>query len=787
MTALRRKLLRDLIHLRTQLAAVTLVAASGIALFIALRSMKTHLETSQADYYAAYRFADLFVQLKRAPESMASAIALVPGVATVQTRIVDEVMLDVPGLAEPATGRLVSIPAGGAPTLNRLHLRRGTTITPGRADEVIASDAFASANGLVPGDSVGAVINGRWQTLRIVGMAMSPEYLYEVRGGELFPDNRRFGVLWMSRETLATAFDMAGAFNDATLTLAPGAVEADVIDALDRLLDRYGTLGAYGRAEQVSHTFVSSEIAQMQITSIIIPAIFLGVTAFLLHVVMARIVSTQRDQIGVLKAFGYRNGAVAAHYLGLALAPVAVGGALGIGVGLWFAGGLAAMYARFFRFPETGFEADLGILATALAIDIGAALAGALAAVHRVTTLPPSEAMRAEGPARYRRGVIDRLGLERRLTASARMTIRGVERRPYRSLLSILGSSLAVAIVIIGLYSFDAIDVMKDLQFRHVQREDIMVSFTGPRPLAATAELGRLPGVTRVEPFRVAPARLQREHRSARTAIFGLRRDGELRRIVDRDRTVYPPPHDGLLLSAHLAGTIAVAPGDTLSVELLEGTRSRYMLPVAGIVDDLLGEAAYLELERLDALLDEPRTISGAFVAADADRDSAIYQSLQRLPAVSSVGVKAAAVTGFEESIAESFRLSLVAIVGFACVIAGGVVYNNARVALSERGRELASLRILGFTRREVAAFLLGEQALLTLAALPVGSVLGFAATVLMASGFESDLFRLPLVVTARTYSTAWAVVIGAAVLSAVAVRWRLDRLDLIAVLKSRE
>ncbi|HVB57315.1 MAG TPA: ABC transporter permease, partial [Candidatus Acidoferrales bacterium] len=300
MTALNKKLFRDLWHMRGQLVTVALVAACGIATYVTMRGTYESIRSAQQDYYTRYRFADIFAHLKRAPDSLAATIAAIPGVSSVQTRVVVEVTLDVPGLEEPALGRLISIPARETPMLNSLCIRSGSYLDPSRRDGVIISESFGKANKLNVGDTIGAVINGRWERLQIVGTAISPEYVYEIRGSEIFPDNRRFGVMWMSRDALGPPFNMDGAFNDVTLSLAPGASEADVIARLDTLLDPYGGLGAYGRYDQLSNRFLSDEIVQDRITGIFIPTIFLGVAAFLIHVVLSRLVNTQRGPIGLL-------------------------------------------------------------------------------------------------------------------------------------------------------------------------------------------------------------------------------------------------------------------------------------------------------------------------------------------------------------------------------------------------------------------------------------------------------------------------------------------------------
>jgi putative ABC transport system permease protein len=788
--ALRRKLWRDLVHLRGPFAAVALVIASGVAVFVTLRSMHGYLTSSLAEYYARHRFAEVFASVGRAPRGLAARLAVVPGVAAVEARVVADVLLDVPGLAEPASARLVSLPARGAPRLNLPHLRSGRWPARdggGARREVVASDAFCRANRLRPGDRLAALLNGRFERLVVVGTAISPEYVYEIRAGQIFPDNRRFGVLWMSETALAAAFDLEGAFNDVALLLAPGASEPEVVARLDRMLAPWGGLGAYGRDAHLSHRFITDEIAETQVTSLLLPAIFLGVTAFLLHIVLLRLVSTQRDQIAVLKAFGYSDRAVGLHYLGLALLPVGAGATAGVAFGLYFALRLAGVYARFFQFPSARFTPDWGIALAAVLVAGGAALLGALAAVRRAVALPPAEAMRPESPAIFRRGPLERSGVARRLSPAARIVARQLERRPLRAAFGVAGIALALAMVFTGWDMFAAVDRMKLVHFEAAAREDATVVFREAQAPAVRHALGRLPGVTRVEPFRAAAVRLRHGPRSHRTALTGLEAGGELRRVVDRHMRAHPLPPRGLLMSAKLAEILDLEPGERVTVEALEGRRPVGEVPVGALVDELLGASAYLEVGELDRLLGEGERRSGAFLAVDRARGRELDARLKRLPQVVGVARREADLRGFEATIAESFRISIVTIVGFACVLAFGLVYNGARIALSERGRELASLRVLGFSRREVAAMLLAEQAAITLLAQPLGVALGVGLCALVAFRFDSELFRMPFVVPAETVALAVFTVLAAAVVSGWAVRRRLDRLDLVAVLKTRE
>jgi putative ABC transport system permease protein len=785
--ALRRKLWRDLWHLRGQAVAIALVVACGVATVVTTRTAYDSLVISRAAYYARYRFADVFASLKRAPEALAREIERIPGVAAVRTRVVFEVTLDVPGLREPATGRLVSVPERRVPILNDLHLRSGRWIEPGRRDEVLVSEAFATANRLREGDGIGAVLNGRWQRLRIVGIALSPEYVYEIRGTDLFPDNERFGVVWMSREAMGPAFEMEGAFNDVVLALAPGASESDVIARLDRLLARWGGLGAIGRDDQISHRFLSDEIAQNRITGTVVPAIFLGVAAFLLNVVLRRLVATQRDQIAVLKAFGYANASVAAHYLGLALVAVAGGVLVGSGLGLWWGRAIHRLYVDFYRFAVWGFEAGPSTFALAGGVAALAALVGALGAVRTAVALPPAEAMRPEPPARFRAGALERIGLRRWLSPASRMVVRNLARRPGRAALSALGMALAVALLVVGRFFLDSVTTLAEVQFRVVQRDDATLAFHEPLPGRARFDLAHLPGVLRAEPWRAVPARLRFEHRSHRTALLGLAPGAELRRLVDESLGEVPLPPEGLVLTRRLGEILGVAAGDEVTIEILEGERARRSARVAGFVDELIGLAAYMDAGALARLLRESGSVSGAWLRVDAREQARLYAELKRTPVAAGVMLKGVLLRSFEETLARSLGVFNTVLVSFACVIAFAMVYNTARIALSERGRELASLRVLGFTRAEVTQMLLGEQALLVGLAIPFGLAIGYLVSAWIVGAYQWELFRLPFVVSARTCAFAVLVTLGAALGSGLVVGRRLARLDLVAVLKTRE
>lgn len=786
--ALDRKLWRDLVDLKGQATAIVLVLLCGVATWVMFIATLDSLKATRADYYSNYRFADVFASLKRAPESLRPRIEALPGVAVVETRVVAPANLDVPDFQEPVTALFVSIPDHGNQRLNALLIREGRYIRPYSDEEIIVSAPFAEAHGLGPGDRLYAVINGRRSAFTIVGIGLSPEYVYQIRPGGLFPDYERYGVMWMGRDALARAFNMDGAFNDVVLRLVPRASEREVIERLDGLLERYGGLGAIGRRDQASHRFLDEELAQLGNLSRIFPVIFLGVAVFLLNVVLSRLVTLQREQIATLKAFGYANGEIMWHYLKLVFVIVLAGVIGGIAVGTWLGRWMAGIYREFFHFPYLAFEVNAQTMAEAALASLGAAALGTFLAVYRAARIDPAQAMQPEAPARYRQSLVERLGLGRVLTQPDRMILRHVGRHPLKTSLSIAGIAVAAAITMTSTFQRDTVQQMVDLQFNMLQREDVGVVFAEPTSYRARFELAALDGVRRVEVHRSVPVELRAGHRTWRTSISGMEPGGDLQRVLDIDHTPIDLPREGVLLTDYLGELLGVGVGERLSVQVLEGARPQREVVVAGLVQEYLGLSAYMDREALNRLLREGPAISGAFLAVDDPAHlPRLYRQLKDSPRVAGVVLRKEEMAKFDELMEESMLFYTFVASIFSVVIAFGVVYNSARIALAERSRELASLRVLGFTRAEISYILLGELGLLTLVALPFGFFAGWFLSWLIARNLQSELYRFPLVLEPGSYAFAALVVLAAAAMSGLLVRRRLDRLDLVGVLKARE
>lgn len=787
MSRLDLKLWRDLRRMKSQVVAVAMVMACGLAMMIMARSLIFSLESTRREYYEANRFAEIFAALKRAPNSLAEQIGRIPGVAAVEPGISSQVTLDIPSLDEPASGNVRSLPDFDAPQLNRLFLRSGRWLTPGSRGEVLVGEAFAEANKLKPGDSIAMLLNGRRQELRVAGIVLSPEFIFESRPGAALPDNRTYGVFWMPYKELARAFDLDGAFNYLSLTLSPGGPPQPVIAELDRLLTAYGGRGAFGRADHPSHIRVSDEIRILGTIAIGFPLIFLSVAAFMTNAVLSRLLSLQREQIAILKAFGYSNAQIVVHYLKFALVMVIIGTGVGAVAGIALGHQLVGLYHRFYRFPDLHFRPNRGALIAALAVSVFAALAGVFSAVRRAAKLPPAEAMRPEPPASFRPAFVERTGIARLLSHSFRIAMRNLERKPMQALFTVAGLAMATGILIVPSAFRDSVDEIMDFQWDTLDRGDLSIGLVEPAQSSVIHNFEHLPGVITVEPARNAAVRVNFGHRRRQIAIRGLPQDGLHSRVVDNSPHVIPLPKEGLVISSKLAEVLGAQVGDELTVEALEGKRVSGAIRLVGLAEDFAGVTAYMDIDALNRFMGDGDVVTGANFCVDQARRPEFLRALKGVPKVGWVVIKNSLRENFRQTTAASIGLLQTIYMSFAIVVAFGVVFNSARISLAERARELATLRVIGFSRREVGAVLIAELAALTLVAVPIGLLLGTGFATAIFQSVNTETVRLPLILTTANYALAALVVAVAATVSILIVLRSLNHLNLVGALKAPE
>ena len=787
MRALDKKLVRDIRRLWAQSLAIAAVLSVGVMIMVMAFGTQISLTETRDTYYERSRFADVWSSAQRAPKTLLPEIAAIEGVARVEARISQYAILDIPGMDDPAMGQLLSIPASGKPEMNIPVLREGRFPEAGKEKEVLLAQVFADAHGFSPGDTFSITLNGQKREVQVVGVALSPEFVYTIGPGSIMPDDERFGVMWMAEDVLAAAFNLSGAFNSVTLGVTRGTDLAPVKEDLERLLKPYGGTGPYDREQQVSNAFLDGELEQLDVMARVIPPIFLVVSAFLVNMVLGRLITLEREQIGLLKALGYSTAEIAWHYLKLSILIGAIGVLLGWAAGYALSKVMALLYIEYFKFPYLVFMQRPVVYAIGAGAGLFATMAGALFSVSRVARLSPAVAMSPPAPTRFRRGLFDRLIGILRPRQPTMMILRSIGRWPLRAAFTILGIALSAAIIVGGLFMFDSFDELIDIAFVQANRQDAILEFPIPRPESVIDDIENLPGVMIAEGALSVPARLYHEHHTRTIGIEGYREGNRLVRVFDGDARVDVNPEHGIVLAKRLADHLDVSTGDTIEVEFLQVDDTRHKVVVSGTVAQFFGLSAYMDNDKLAAMTGRSPQVMMANIVYDEAQEDALFQAVKDAPAISGITQLTEVRRGFDETIRESAGITLTVYTFLAALIAIGVVYNSARIQLSERARELASLRILGFTRGEVSYILLGELFILTIVAIPLGLWMGYGMAAAMVQSFKSDLYALPLIVTEPTYWRAALVVAGASFASALIVRRRIDRMDLVSVMKTRE
>jgi len=781
------KLFRDLQRLWAQALAIALVVAGGAAtLVLAVGSLRS-LEETRTAYYERYQFADVFASARRAPQSLADRIAEIPGVAAVDLRIAKLALLDIPNFREPATGQFISLPENGQPGLNRLYMRLGRMPDPRTPDEVVVSEGFAKAHAFSLGSHFSAILNGRKRDLIIVGTALSPEFIYAVGPGDRMPDERRFAIVWMSEKALASAYNLDGAFSSVNVKLLRNAAESEVIKRLDALIDPYGGQAAYGRRDQFSHAYLNHGLDMLRNMSRTLPPIFLLVAAFLINLTLGRTVALEREQIGLLKALGYGSGAIAWHYVKFVVVITIIGVVIGSAAGTWLGTYVTRLYGDYYRFPFLVFVQSPDLHVATAVLSLLAAILGAVRALREVLTLPPAVAMQPPAPPRFRRLLPVAFTIRNVLSQPVVMMLRNITGHPIRAMFTTLGMALATAILIASLFLSGTMEELINVTYFMADRQDATVSFVERRPLNVVEQISRLPGVLAVEPYREVPVRIRNGAVERRVMIGGRPRNADLSRIIDIDLHPVVLPQTGLAISSWLAQLLGARVGDFIEVDLLEGQRRTVSLPVTALVEDYFGIQGMMDFDALARLMREAPAANSVNLSLDLNERDRFYDAVKQLPVVSGTALQRVSLANFREAMAVVVTAMANIYTGLAVVIAFGVVYNSARISLSERARELASLRVLGFTQGEVLLILFLELALLTLLAQPPGWALGYGLAWTLKTKMAGDIMRTRLVVEHSTYALATAIVLAAAIFSALVVRRRINRLDLIAVLKTRD
>lgn len=756
-TVLDRKLVRDLRSAAGRLLAVASIMAVGVTLYVALGTAHHNLAEAQRRYYRRCRMADFWIDLKKVPLAELEPLGRLPGVGQVRPRIVFQVPVDLPQVAEPLAALVLSLPDQRQAVLNDIVLRSGSYFTAQRDNEVLVGEDFARHHRLRPGDRVHLVLNQRRQELVVVGTAISSEFVYVIGPGMITPDPARFGIFYLKHSFAEEAFGFEGAANQVVgqLERRPGTDVRQVLRRAEQMLAPYGVLATTPLADQLSNRFVSQEIDGLWTFAVVTPAIFLAVAALVLNVLMTRLAEQQRTVLGTLKALGYSDSALFWHLQKLALGVGLGGGLAGCVVGSWMAAWMTGVYRQFFQFPEFGNAWVPHTHAVGLGISVLCAAAGTLRGSRAVLRLMPAEAMRPPAPRQGRRIWLERLGkLWQALGSGSRLVLRNVVRNRVRTAAGVFAAGMGAAVLVNAQMMFDAPYYLMDFQFRAMWRSDVDLTFHQEHGRDAWDEAARFPGVARAEPVLSVPCTFRHGPYTKKGAIVGLWPKARL--TVPRDESGRPVavPAEGLAMSRTLADMLHLSQGDVVLVEPARGLRRPFRMPVVRILENYLGLAVYASLPNLSRLLGEEFAMNGVQLALDGSvaGRKALYRYLKQLPALQGYSTRQAALRGFEDTVLRTQWVVLALMLLFAGTVFFGSVLNASLVSLAERQREVATLYALGYGPWRIGSLLLRESLVTTLLGTALGMPLGYFLTVLTAVAYASEMFRLPVVARPTTW-----------------------------------
>ena len=800
MRVLDRKLVRELWGSKWLLSAIISIIVVGVTCLVSMGTAYSNLTEAKRRYYRQCRMADFSIDLKKAPLSDLELVAEIPGVAAIRPRIgfyatvdIEEGTVKVDRSAlEPLNGLVLSLPDRREPILNDIVLKRGSYFTDRRESEVIVNEAFALANGLEPGDWIRLVLNNRRQELFVVGTAVSSEFVYLLGPGTIVPDPDHFGVFYVKKSYAEDVFDFDGAANQVLgKMVTDGGISTDnVLSRAEQLLASYGVFSTTPLKDQPSNQYLSQEIEGLRSFAFFMPCVFLTVAAMVLNVLLTRLAEQQRTVVGTLKALGYSDGQVFAHFLKFGLSVGLTGALIGCVIGYVLAELLTWVYTFFFEFPDLRNHFKTNLHVTAVLISLLCAALGSLRGTRAVLRLQPAEAMRPKPPRQGKAILLERLTVFwSRLSSGWRMVLRSVVRNRMRTAAGVFAAAMGASVLVSGFMMKDASNFLVDFQFKWVVKSDVELTFKDEKSEDVVAEAQRLPGVDIAEPVLNVACTFNNGQHRRKGGITGLAPGATL--TVPRDRAGRPIriPSAGLAMSRKLAEILHLERGDLVTIRPIKGLRREHTVPVAEIADSYMGTAVYADIHYLSRLISEELAVSGLQLATSHDENQLreLYRELKEMPALQGVTNRADMVESLEKTLVLNMLVFIGCLVVFAGVVFFGSILNASLVNLAERQREVATLRVLGYGPWQIGSLLLRESMIVTLIGTVLGMPIGYLMTVGMANGYDSEMFRFPVILTPGTLvlTLVMAVLFGS--LAHLCVQLSIHRMDWLEALQAKE
>jgi len=774
------------------LVAIISIIAVGTACFVGTYGTYRNLINEQASYYSQCRMADFWIDVKKVPRYVLKELTGVKGVSEIYGRIISPVIVEFDDVSQPISGCVVSLPANPKPVINNIVMRRGSYFTKERENEVIVSEIFAKTRNISPGSYIKLIMNGKQKELFVVGTAISSEFIYMLPPGGIVPEPGNYGVFWIKNEFAEDRFGFTGACNSIVGILNPESRQNPypVLDELNRKLSPYGVFASTPLKNQNSNLTLCAELSGLQLETTVIPGIFLGVAALALNILMMRMAEQQRVIIGTLKALGIKNSSIFMHFMKFGLFTGISGGIAGCVLGYWMAFETTQLYASIYTFPDLRNYIYPDIIALSMLISISFAALGTLKGVRKIVKLNPAESMRPSVPTSSKKIFLEKFSsFWNRAGFRWQIVLRNIFRNKGRTAIGMAAAACGAGIVVMSFGLTDSLEYMMQFQFDKVLLSDYSINFRDELDGGALYEARRLPGISYAEPVLNVTCDLHNRNHFRKASITGIIPNARLTFPSNADGKPIILPSAGLLMSGRLAKQLHLKTGDSVTFIPVKGRKKTQTVPIAGIIDSKFGMPIYADYYYLNKLIDENSAISSIHLKA-SDRGAHIkelFNAVRAFPKLASLSVTAQQKKQMQEDFIAKLKGIVYVMIVFAGVIFFGSILNSALISLTERKREIATFRILGYQPLEVGAIFFREIMTINVAGTIIGLPLGYYMLYGMTLSFQNDMYSVPCVINRVTWLNTLIIAFIFIIAAYFLIQRLINRMDWSEALKLRE
>ncbi|BCZ44916.1 ABC transporter permease [Clostridium gelidum] len=787
MNILFRNLLRDIKKSKGQFISILIIVVLGVTFYTAINSAFKNLSNSSSEYYSEYRLADIWVDLYSAPMGIKEKVDSIPNVKTATGRIIKDASINI--LEENATLRFITLPDIKKDIVNDVVIKSGRYFSEDDSNQCLLDEDFFKANNLNLGEYIYPIISGNKVKLKIVGCVKSPEFVYTLKdASEIMADNKRFGIIYIKQSFGEAIFDFKGSINNLSIQISNGSDVKTVKDDVKKALKNYGVKNVIDREEQTSSKMISEKIKGLKSMGGTFPVIFFMVASVIIYIMMGRMVESQRTQIGVLKAVGFTNMQVLAYYMSYSAMIALIGSFIGSILGTYMGASMTKLYNQYFNLPLGGIKIYSEFVIPAFILTLFFCLFAGYHSCKAIFKIMPSEAMRQKSPESGKKIVIERINLIWiNISYLGKIIVRNLFRYKKRALLTSLGVIFSSAILLVALSMGDSMDFMIQQQYGNIQNYDIKVKFS---KLMSIEDLNNIKNITHIkelEPVLETGVEISNGWKHKDVGFTAQIKEPQMYKVEDKSGNAISLPQNGILISEKLANTLGIKVNDSVNIKFYFPGKEKKEMVVKGIIVQYLGLSTYTSMDNLNSILGEGTIASSAVLKLDnTNAENEVKDKLRNMPNVMSVDSKTDSLNALLKTMG-AMQASIGVYIMLAGILLIAVLYNIATINIFERQRELATLKVLGFSNNEVKKLIFNENYIIVIFGMIVGLPFGkWLGASLMASS-STDAYTIPYVVEFKTYIIAIILTLLFTAITNLTLMRKIKALDMIEVLKNKE